>query len=387
MAGTGPPGPAAAAAPARKRNLVPMAVGGAVALVLIVGGVFWWIDKQKHETTDNAFVQADTVQVSPQIAGAVADVLVDDNQPVQAGQILVRLDPAPIQARLDQAMANAAALQAGVAAVDDRASEQQATVAQRAAAVASAQAAAQMSRADMDRYRSLQTQGWVAPQRVETQRAAVDQAAAAVAQAQASLEQERRGATGMGSQRSQALAQARAAQASVEQARIDLDRATIRAPIAGVVGARAVRQGQQVAPGAALMTIVPLARTYIVANFKETQVARLRIGQPVTIHADAFGNREIRGRVASFAPATGSQFALIPVENAVGNFTKVTQRVPVKIALEPGGLSGALRPGLSVHVDVDVTVNSGPSFAEAAAAAGPAPPATIAAAPPASLRR
>jgi membrane fusion protein (multidrug efflux system) len=175
-----------------------------------------------------------------------------------------------------------------------------------------------------------------------------------------------------------------AALAAAQQARLDLSHTVLTAPIAGVVGARSVRQGQMVSPGMALMSLVPLQRTYVVANFKETQVARLRIGQPVTIHADAFGNQVIHGRVQSFAPATGSQFALIPVENAVGNFTKVTQRVPVKIALEPGGLSGALRPGLSVHVDVDVTVNSGPSFAEAAAqqpAPRPLPPLTAPAAP------
>ena len=136
------------------------------------------------------------------------------------------------------------------------------------------------------------------------------------------------------------------------------------------MGARAVRPGQYVQPGVTLMDVVPLGQTYIVANFKETQVARLRIGQPVTIHADAFGNQVIHGRVQSFAPATGSQFALIPVENAVGNFTKIAQRLPVKIAVDRSqALSGALRPGLSVEVKVDVTGGSGPRFAETRAAA------------------
>jgi membrane fusion protein (multidrug efflux system) len=137
--------------------------------------------------------------------------------------------------------------------------------------------------------------------------------------------------------------------------------------VAGVVGARGVRPGQYVRPGGALMSIVPLSEAYIIANFKETQVSRLRVGQPVEIHADAFGKQAIKGRIDSFAPATGSEFALIPVENAVGNFTKIAQRLPVKIAVDRSQpLSGALRPGLSVDVRVDVRKNTGPSFAESA---------------------
>ncbi|HRD47334.1 MAG TPA: efflux RND transporter periplasmic adaptor subunit, partial [Caulobacter sp.] len=140
----------------------------------------------------------------------------------------------------------------------------------------------------------------------------------------------------------------------------------IRAPAAGVVGARAVRPGQLVQPGVSLMSIVPLGRTYVVANFKETQLARLRLGQTVEIKADAFGDQTIAGRVESFAPATGAEFALIPVENAVGNFTKIAQRVPVRVAVDrKAPLAGALRPGLSVEVRVDVRDRTGPSFAEA----------------------
>ena len=140
----------------------------------------------------------------------------------------------------------------------------------------------------------------------------------------------------------------------------------IRAPVGGVIGARSVRPGQYVRPGGALMAVVPLGQTYVVANFKETQVARLRIGQPVEIHADAFGKAAIKGHVESFAPATGSQFALIPVENAVGNFTKIAQRLPVRIAIDrDAAVAGGLRPGLSVKVKVDVTSDTGPSFAEA----------------------
>lgn len=352
-----------------KGRLVPILAGGATAVAIAIGGGFWWVDKQRYETTDNAFVGADKVVVAPLIDGYVAEVLVDDNQPVRPGQVLVRIDPATLKARLAQAEANAQALQAAVSAVDDKARLEQAMIAQRAAAVQSADAQAKLAASEMHRYGQLAQSGWVSPQRAQTARTAQEQAAAGVTQAKAALEAERRSAESLGSARDQSLAQAAAARAAADQTRIDLSRTEIRAPVAGVVGARGVRVGQYVRPGGALMQIVPLADAYVVANFKETQVARLRIGQPVTIHADAFGDEAITGRVASFAPATGAEFALIPVENAVGNFTKVTQRLPVRIAIDRNQkLAGGLRPGLSLKVKVDVTRDTGPSFAEAGSA-------------------
>ena len=352
------------------RKIVPVVVSAVVLAAVGVGGFVWWQGKQAFETTDNAYVEADTVTVSPQVEGYVAEVLVRDNQRVQPGQVLVRLDTAELQARLAQAEANLAAAQASVRNVDDRRSLEEATIAQRAAAVTDAQAEAARAQADLQRYQRLSGQGWVSEQRLQTVRAGAQQASAGVDQAAAALEAERRSAASLGSTRAQTLAQVEQARAAVEQARINLERAVIRAPSAGVVGARGVRQGQFVRPGAALMSVVPLGETYVVANFKETQVGRLRIGQPVEIAADAFGDQTIHGRVDSFAPATGQEFALIPVENAVGNFTKVVQRLPVRVAVDRRDpLAGALRPGLSVEVKVDVkSPASGPSFAEAAAA-------------------
>ncbi|WP_421936897.1 HlyD family secretion protein [Phenylobacterium sp.] len=356
-----------------KGRLVPIAAGGVAAVAVAVGGGMWWIDRQRYETTDNAFVGADKVTVAPLVDGYVAEVLVDDNQAVRPGQVLVRIDPATLKARLAQAEANAQALEAAVSAVDDKARLEQAMIAQRAAAVESAHAQASWADGELKRYGALAQQGWVSPQRAQTARNAQEQAQAGVSQARAALEAERRAAQSLGSAREQSLAQAAAARAAAEQTRIDLSRTEIRAPVAGVVGARAVRVGQYVRPGGALMSIVPLADAYVVANFKETQVSRLRIGQPVEIHADAFGKESIKGHVASFAPATGAEFALIPVENAVGNFTKITQRLPVRIAIDKDQkLAGGLRPGLSLKVKVDVTRDTGPSFAEAGATAAPA---------------
>ena len=345
------------------KRLLPLAAGGVAVIAVAVGGAFWWTDKQKFESTDNAFIAADKVTVAPLVEGSVAEVLVDDNQPVHPGQVLIRIDPASIKTRLAQAEANARALEAAISAVDDKARLEQAMIAQKAAMVESADAQAKWARAETARYGALANSGWVSPQRVQSVRTAETQAAASVEQAKAALETERRAAQSLGSARDQSLAQAAAARAAADQTRIDLSRTEVRAPVAGVVGARAVRVGQYVRPGGALMSIVPLAEAYVVANFKETQVSRLRIGQPVEIHADAYGKQVIKGHVDSFAPATGAEFALIPVENAVGNFTKITQRVPVRIAIDPNQKL-ALRPGLSLKVKVDVTQETGPTFAE-----------------------
>lgn len=345
---------------------IPILVGGVVALGLIVGGGLWWANKQKYETTDNAFIAADKVAVAPQVDGYVAQVLVEDNQRVAAGQVVARLDAASLQAKLAQAIANAAALDAAVRGVDDKSALETAMIAQKAAGVEAAHAQALMATAELNRYGVLARQGWVSSQRAQSAKAAAGTATAEVAQAQAALEAERRTAESLGSARAQTFAQAQAAHAAVDSARIEVSRTEIRAPVAGVVGAKAVRPGQYVRPGTNLMSIVPLGQAYVVANFKETQVSRLRIGQPVEIRADAFGGQAIRGHIDSFAPATGSEFALIPVENAVGNFTKIAQRLPVKIAVDPKEpLAGALRPGLSVEVKVDVRKDTGAGFADA----------------------
>ncbi|HEX6859409.1 MAG TPA: HlyD family secretion protein [Caulobacteraceae bacterium] len=351
-----------------KSRLIQLIAVAVVTVGVLIGAGLWWANKQHYESTDNAFVQADTVLVSPQVGGYVTEVLVSDNQHVEAGQVLARIDPSSFQAKLAQAEANAQALEAAVRNVDDKSALEQALIAQKAAGVASAQAEASRSGADLRRYGDLAQKGWVSDQKLQTVRAQAAESAAAVSQAAATLEAERKSAASLGSTRAQTQAQAQAARAAVEQARLDLEHTVIRAPVSGVVGAKGVRPGQLVQPGTTLMAVVPLGQTYIVANFKETQVARLRLGQPVTIHADAFGGDEIKGKVESFAPATGSEFALIPVENAVGNFTKIAQRVPVRIVVDRSTpMGGALRPGLSVQVKVDVTARTGPSFAEASA--------------------
>ena len=351
--------------PALKKRL-PLFAAGLVVIALVIGGFFWWQGKQRWEATDNAFVQADTTLVSPQINGYVTEVLVTDNQRVEPGQILVRLDDSDAKAQLAQAEANLAALTAAVGNVDARAVQEQAMIASRAAGVTQAQAQADLARARVARYGKLAEQGWVSQQGIQTERAGAQTAQASVAQAQAALVAEQRTAGVLGSTREQSLAAVEQARAQVDAARTNLDRTVIRAAVGGVVGARGVRPGQYVRTGGQMLSIVPLGNAYIVANFKETQLDRLRLGQTVQIGADAFPGQHITGRIDSFAPATGSEFALIPIENATGNFTKITQRVPVRIVVDRANGGAALRPGLSVEVKVDLKSPGGATFAEAA---------------------
>jgi membrane fusion protein (multidrug efflux system) len=347
------------------KQRLPLIVAVIVGLAVIIGGTFWWLGNQRWETTDNAFVQADTTIVSPQISGYVVEVLVRDNQRVEPGQILVRLDDADARARLAEAEANLQALIAAIGNVDARAAQEQAMIASRAAGVAQARAQAGLADSQVNRYGKLAEQGWVSQQRIQTEQAGAATARAAVAEAQAALVAEQRTAAVLGSTREQSVAAAEQARAAVDQARTALDRTVIRAPVGGVVGARGVRPGQSVNAGSQLLSIVPLGDTYVVANFKETQLDRLRLGQTVEITADAFPGQHIRGRIDSFAPATGSEFALIPVENATGNFTKITQRVPVRIVVDRAdGSATTLRPGLSVEVRVDLKSAGGLSFAQ-----------------------
>ncbi len=347
------------------RKRLPLFVAAVVGLILIVGGVVWWIDGQRYEKTDNAFVQADTTNVAPQLSGRVVEVLVNDNLTVQAGQPLVRLDDADQRAAVAVAEANLQAALAAVGNVDAQSAQEQAAIAARAAAVAQARAQAQLADAEVERYGKLAAQGWVSQQRIQTQQAQAQTARAGVDQAHAAWVAEQRTAGVLGSTREQSVAAVEQARARLDQAKVALDRTVIRAPVAGVVGARSVRVGQYVNAGAQLLSVVPMRDAYVVANFKETQLDKMRIGQDVEITADAFPGRKIHGRIASFAPATGSEFALIPVENATGNFTKITQRVPVRIAVarNEGGL--VLRPGLSLEVRVDLKSDGGQSFAEA----------------------
>ena len=354
-----------------RRRLALIAGSSLAAISLLVFGSYWLTTGRYLETTDDAYIRADWVALSPRVAGYVATVEVADDQPVRAGDVLVRLQGRDYRARLDQAEAGVAEAQAALAAArarqqvaSERINQQQQAILQAEAAVHSATAEQHRSALDVQRYRDLVRDDAATAQRLETASAQAAQAQAALQGAQAALRE----------QRSQlAMAKARSAQADAElqqrvaalshaQARQQLAEqdeqdTVIRAPITGIVGQRRVRAGQYVVPGQPLLAVVPVQQAYVVANYKETQLAHMRPGQPVEIRVDSFTGQPLHGRVASFSPASGNVFALLPSDNATGNFTKIVQRFPVRILLDTPLNGPQVLPGMSVVS----TVNTRPA--------------------------
>jgi len=323
-------------------------------LVAVAAGGYWLLVGRYLEETDDAYLKADTVTVSPKVAGYVAEVLVRDNQQVAAGQLLVRIDDRDYRAELAQSEAQKAAATADLHNVEAQLGQQKARIAAGEAQVASAGAQADYAASESERYQGLITSGAVSRQRQQLAQTDLKRSAAGLNEARAMLRTEHAALEVLESQRDKAKAALDNAEAAVEQSRLRLSYATVAATEPGVVGDRAVRAGQLVQPGTRLMTLVPVRDIYLVANFKETQLGQLYRGEAVSIVLDAFPGQTLRGRIESLAPGTGSEFALLPPENASGNFTRVVQRVPVKVSIDPASLGGIeLRPGLSATATVD----------------------------------
>jgi membrane fusion protein (multidrug efflux system) len=323
-------------------------VGGSVV------GWLWWSQWRHLETTDDAYLHSDITTISPKVAGHVAEVAVEDNQAVAAGDVLLRLDGRDYAARLAEAEAAVAARRAAIANLETRLVLQKAVIAQAAALVAGSEADLRRTRQDHERTAKLLKEDWVSRQRFDLTEADAAKAKAGVSGAMAQVEAARRQLAVLESERDMAEANLKQAEAAAAVARADVEHTVLRAPVAGVVGNRAAQVGQYVRPGQALLAVVPLDEVWVEANFKETQIAAMRPGQPVEIEIDAFAGQAVKGRLDSVSPASGAKFSLLPPENATGNFTKVVQRVPVKIVLEAGNpLDGRLRPGLSAVVTVD----------------------------------
>jgi len=361
---------ARSADPRRKKVLLGLTAG-----ILLAGGGWYMFHDTGEVSTDNAYVGADSAQVTPLVAAAVVQVPVVNTQYVHKGDVLLRLDDS--DARLAVEKAQAAYLKARRQFVQSSATSgslaaqvgaRDADIGQARAQLVAAQSAVSKAKADLDRREHLAGDGFVSKEELTSFRNAyvaaqsnLRQAQAAIAQAQAS-----RGAAQQTYAANQALIagtsvdtspDVAAAKAALDQARLDLSRTVIRAPIDGVVTNRQVQVGQRVAAGNPVMTIVPVGTVYVDANFKEGQLARVRPGQPATLVSDLYGGKTVfHGRVLGFAGGTGSAFALIPAQNATGNWIKVVQRLPVRIALDPKELAGhPLRVGLSMEASIDVS--------------------------------
>jgi len=344
-------------------------IAGIVAVLIAIAGIAWLLSPRVSESTDNAYVKADSSTVAPKVGGLVTDVLVQDNQLVHAGQPLVRIDMRDFNARVAAAEADLADATAGVA---DARAALAALGADRELAIAGVRAVqtnissanAEYARADADRarYEALSAQGFATRRDVERVRATAIGAASALDRSRADRDTATRQVEVTLARRpvlEAQLAKAQAAEAraraTLDLARQDRDHAVVLAPIDGIVGNRQVQMGDYVQPGSQLLTLVPASGLYVVANFKETQTHRMQPGQEATVHVDALDGETLKGHVESFAPASGAEFALLPFEPGSGNFTKIVQRVGVRIRIDPGQpLAERLRAGLSVTADVSL---------------------------------
>ncbi len=350
--------------------------GTLVVLLLVfaaagAGWAAWWhLSGKWYENTENAYVAGHLVQVTPQQAGTVLSVGADDTERVNAGQVLVRLDPSDARVALAQAEAQLAQAVREVRTLYARNGSLQALEAQRASELAKAEE-------DLARRGPLLSTGAVSKEDVEHARNAIEAARAALSAAREDLATNRARTEGTSIANHPAVA---SAAARVRDAFLALERTAITAPVAGFVARRTVQVGQRVAPGAVLMSVVPLEGVWVDANFKEVQLRNMRIGQKVRLSADLYGSEtDYHGRVAGFAAGTGGAFALLPPQNATGNWIKVVQRLPVRIALDPAELAvHPLMIGLSMRAEVEVRDTTGTQLSAASAAVPLPEPAAVA---------
>ena len=329
---------------------------GSVLAVAVLAGLFgpWLLGRDHEQSTNDAYVTADYTVVAPKVAGFIKEVLVQDNQQVKAGQLLALIDERDYQAALDAAQAQL--LVAKAQSEDARATleRQGSVIAQAQAAVSAAQAEAAFASHEVARYSRLAEQGAGTVQNAQQARSRVDQAKARLANTQAALLAARKQVDILDAQVASADGQLKRAEAGVERANLDLSYTRIMAPVDGMVGERALRVGAYVNPGARLLSVVPLDQAYVVGNFQETQLTHVQPGQSVSISVDTFSGETLHGHVESIAPATGVTFAAVKPDNATGNFTKVVQRIPVKIVFDAGQpLRDRLRVGMSVEAVID----------------------------------
>lgn len=335
-------------------KIVRTVVLGALAVGAVAFGVHWWQTGRWLESTDNAYVRADIAVITPRVAGEIVEVAVRENQLVKKGEVLVRIDPRDYQARLANAQAQVAQAEAALVANSRQQEMQAAMIDEARASLSAAEADRVRVRKDYARAESLVKDGVATQARLDTASAGYQSAQAAVTRGSAGLKVARTQVGTLEAERARLEAQLQAAKAAEQLAALDLEATVLRAPSDGLVGNLAAKLGERVSPGLRLLSLVAAGPVWVEANFKETQLTHVVVGQPVRVHVDAFPGAEIQGRVESVAPASGAEFALLPADNATGNFTKIVQRVPVKVTLElPAELREKLRSGMSVEAEIN----------------------------------
>jgi len=329
-----------------------------VLLVLLIAGslfAHWFFKGRFYESTDNAYVQGEITRVSSQLSARIDEVPVQDNQHVEKGQLLVRLEGDDFRLAVDRANAALATREAERLQAQSKLTQQASLIAASEAQVATTQATLGRSQIDLSRAEALRKPGFVSEERVTTLSADNHIARSQVAKAQADAQSQRQQVSALNAEIKRLDAQIANARADLAQAELNLTRSEIHAPISGLVGQRAARNGQIVQAGAYLLSIVPDEDIWVQANFKETQIGHMQPGQKAELVFDAYSDTPIEARVDSLFAASGAQFSLLPPDNATGNFTKVVQRIPVKLTFKADNpLHGKIRPGMSVTATVNI---------------------------------
>jgi len=363
------PAPAPARNPRRKKALT--WVAAVVAVVGLGWGGYEWLVASHYESTDNAYVQGNVIQITPQIGGTVMAIYADDTDFVKAGQPLVRLDPADAKVALDQAEATLGQTVRQVRTLYANNGSLAAQVTLKESDIAKAQSEIARANDDLNRRQSLAGNGAVSREELNhavTQlanaRSALAAAQAGVASAREQLASNQAMTEGTSVEQHPSV---QVAAGKVREAWLAAQRAELLAPVDGYVAKRTVQVGQRVAAGTALMSVIPLKQVWVDANFKEVQLRKIRLNQPVKLTADVYGKKvEYHGTVAGLGAGTGAAFALLPAQNATGNWIKVVQRVPVRVALDPNEIAAnPLRVGLSMDAEVDVSKQEGKTLADA----------------------
>ena len=365
-----PAAPAAATASAApksgKRRLVVIGLGTLLALAAASYGVHYVLVGRYYVSTDDAYVRANNTMLGARVAGHIATILAGDNALVRAGEVIFRIDDGDYRIAADAARTKIATQQATIDRIGRQVTALESAVEQARAQVASADAALKRAGLDFDRQQALSAKGFASHATYEVSEAGRDQGVAAVKAAQAAYDAARDNVEVTRAQQAEARAQLAELQTSLAKAERDLDFTSVRAPVDGIFSNRLVNTGDFVAVGQRLGNVVPLNDVFIDANFKETQLRRIRPGQPATVSVDAYGHRKFAGVVESISPAAGSVFTLLPPDNATGNFTKIVQRLPVRIRVPKDvARQSMLRAGMSVYATVDTTKGAGDADSEA----------------------
>jgi membrane fusion protein (multidrug efflux system) len=345
--------PAAPAKSGRRRKVL-TGIGAIAALAAIYAGYYYFVTGRYMVSTDDAYVRSNNTTLGARVSGHIEKIAIGDNTRVKAGDLLFQIDDGDYRIAVENARAKIATQEATIERIGRQAVAQESAVEQAKAQLASADAATKRAEADFTRQQTLTDRGFASKATFDVAQAARDQAVASVQGAQATLDAAEAQVGVIKSQQAEAKGQLNELKTALEKAERDLSFTTIRAPVDGVFSNRLVNEGDFIQPGQRLANVVPLDGVYIDANFKETQVARLKPGQRVKISVDAISGRTITGTVDSIAPASGSVFTLLPPDNATGNFTKIVQRLPVRIRI-PASVAkeNMLRAGMSVVVSVN----------------------------------